>query len=122
MKTINYSTQLLYKDEKKEWPSFVFNILINGESFEYRLGLGYTDKKTGKVKSPRIGEVLHCLFFDARCADTSFENFCSDLGYNNDSIKALKTYLACQESGKKLRKALKERYVDIEKQVQQLEL
>lgn len=159
MKTIKYSAQLLYKDEKKEWPSFVFNILINGESFEYRVGLGHTiiskkefswfgretqleikrnysgieivsiieagtTVKCGdvRVKIPKIEHVLHCLFSDANCSEQSFENFCSDLGYNTDSTKDLKSYLACQENGKKLRKALKEKYSDIEKQVEALEL
>lgn len=38
---------------------------------------------------------LYCLFADASSCD-SFEDFCSDFGYDSDSITAHKIFKACQ--------------------------
>lgn len=48
---------------------------------------------------PDPDDVLGCLVTDAQCAyhARTFEEFCSDLGYNDDSIKAVKTYEACKD-------------------------
>jgi hypothetical protein len=54
---------------------------------------------------PKIEDILYCVVSDAQCYDNSrdFEDFCSDLGYDTDSIKAKKCYDACAEQTKKLR-------------------
>ncbi len=54
------------------------------------------------AKIPRFRDVVYSLAIDASCARDSFEDFCGNMGYDTDSRKALDTYLACQESGKKL--------------------
>ena len=59
------------------------------------------------VKVPKLRDVLHSIATDASCAQDSFDDFCSNLGYDTDSRKALETYLACQDNSVKLRKALK---------------
>lgn len=43
---------------------------------------------------PDFDSVLWCLVSDAQCAyyARTFEEFCADLGYSDDSIKALKAY------------------------------
>lgn len=43
---------------------------------------------------PKPDDILYCLVSDAQCAyyARTFEEFCADLGYNDDSIKALKAY------------------------------
>lgn len=47
-------------------------------------------------KAPRAAEVLNCLASDASSVEgNSFEQWASDLGYDVDSRKALKTYTAC---------------------------
>ena len=53
---------------------------------------------------PQLADVLYSLVSDSQCANDTFADFCADLGYDTDSRKALETYLACQESGTKLRK------------------
>lgn len=55
---------------------------------------------------PTAYDLLYCLQLDSRAIDTSFEYWCSDFGYDNDSIKALNTYQTCCENAKKLQKAL----------------
>ena len=46
-------------------------------------------------------DVLACLtYYDPG----SFQNFCDEYGYSNDSIRALKTYLAVQDEWENLRR------------------
>lgn len=47
--------------------------------------------------------VLECLFSDASAAFDTFDGWCSDLGYDTDSRKALETYLECQKTAVALR-------------------
>ena len=112
--------------DSKEWNHFAWLVNINGVDFEYRTGLGHATPKVNKfgdrawhkpaiptvsienawVHIPGIDGVLECLFSDARCGAESFDDFCDNCGYSNDSLKALDTYRACMESAKNLRKAL----------------
>ena len=54
--------------------------------------------------SPTQASVLYCLLSDANCAEQNFNDFCSDLGYDNDSMKAFKIYQACCDTLEKMRK------------------
>lgn len=62
----------------------------------YSMGAAHTGE-------PNAADVVHSILSDASIADSagSFEDFCSDLGYDNDSIKALKSYKACVRMAKK---------------------
>lgn len=73
--------------------------------FDYYTGTGHRNKQ-GKAKAPEPASVLHCLAMDARLAEDTFEDFCSCLGYDTDSRKALDTYLQCQKNGSDLRSVL----------------
>ncbi|MBT2325510.1 hypothetical protein J7E62_24560 [Variovorax paradoxus] len=55
------------------------------------------------VKPPAAG-VLGSLFVDASGAESTFEDWCGDFGYDSDSIKALNIYRACQQIVLDLRK------------------
>lgn len=58
-------------------------------------------------KAPEMAMVLDSLASDASLAgDNSFEDFCSELGYDPDSRKAEKTYKACKHSASRLEKFL----------------
>jgi len=77
--------------------------------FDYYTGTGH--RKTDRFgrttpKNPSAADVLHSLTMDASLADDTFEGFCSSLGYDTDSRKALETYLQCQQNGQKLRPIL----------------
>jgi hypothetical protein len=56
------------------------------------------------VPAPTAASVLYCLLSDMQCGSDTFEGFCANLDYDEDSRKAHDTYLACQQSGTKLRK------------------
>lgn len=49
-----------------------------------------------KLVPPTLPDVMSCLLSDGRRAEGTFEDFCSELGLDTDSRKALDTYLACQ--------------------------
>lgn len=54
--------------------------------------------------SPTQASVLYCLLLDASSAEQNFNDWCSDLGYDNGSISAFKTYQACCDTLEKMRK------------------
>jgi hypothetical protein len=54
--------------------------------------------------APKAAGVLYSLLSDMSCGADTFEDFCANLGYDEDSRKAHDIYLACQKSGTQLRK------------------
>lgn len=77
----------------------------------YKIVLTYNKKRlttyfaqgSAHTKEPTLTMLLECLAVDAECGATkSFEEFCSDLGYSEDSINALKIYKECQKTKIKL--------------------
>ena len=63
-------------------------------------------------REPSAADVLSCLISDALSVESAsdFEDWCSELGYDPDSRKALATYNACEASAVKLRKLLGDDY------------
>lgn len=59
----------------------------------------------GHESEPEPAAVLGCALLDARYADdaASFEDFCSELGYDPDSRKADRAFKACRAQALKLR-------------------
>ncbi|MFM7010328.1 MAG: hypothetical protein ACKO0Z_13530 [Betaproteobacteria bacterium] len=53
----------------------------------------------------RASEVIASLLSDAMCAAGTFEDFCANLGYDEDSRKALETYLECQKTRNAMQRA-----------------
>lgn len=93
--------------DREGWRHDLWDIEINGVTVEYRTGIGL--RETVRHAHPRPvppppDSVLHSLIMDWQCSRDSFEDFCANFGYDEDSRRALDTYLACQESGKKLLK------------------
>jgi hypothetical protein len=50
--------------------------------------------------------LLYCLASDSQAGDLTFEDFCDEFGYDSDSRSAERIHTACQEAGRKLRRAL----------------
>lgn len=48
-------------------------------------------------------DFLHCIKLDAECGSYSFDEFCDNLGCNNDSINDFNTYRTCMETASKVR-------------------
>lgn len=61
-------------------------------------------------KEPEVADVLDCLASDASGIENSpsFEDWCSEYGYDTDSRKAEKTFKACEHQSKRLKKLLGE--------------
>ena len=59
-----------------------------GYSFYFSKGFGH------KGAAPTMEEILDCFKSDLAYSDLDFDEFCEDLGYNNDSIKDKKIYKA----------------------------
>lgn len=56
---------------------------------------------------PDTCDVVYSLILDASALDSSsFEDWCADYGYSDDSIKARQTFDACLAHGMKLRAAI----------------
>lgn len=55
-----------------------------------------------KPFAPFAAGVLHSLINDRQAICLSFNQWCSEYGYDNDSLSAFRTYQACCETGEKL--------------------
>ncbi len=64
-------------------------------------------RKVSKPKPLNIDDVLYCLISDASLSNDSFEDFCFNLGYNEDSINHLNIYNECKKNGKKVKTFIK---------------
>lgn len=50
----------------------------------------------GISRDPESSDVMACLISDAHAGAQSFEEFCSEFGYDEDSRSAERTWKACQ--------------------------
>lgn len=81
-KTANkWQTKLVYFDKE-----YVTN---------FYMGPGLVDKMN-KPKRPIKKDVLYSMIIND-VSDMNFNDFCSEFGYDNDSIEALKIYKACKK-------------------------
>jgi hypothetical protein len=55
------------------------------------------------VVNPSAAGILYSLLSDMSALDTCFDDWCDNLGMDNDSLSALNLYQACCENGKKIR-------------------
>lgn len=62
-----------------------------GSQQEYQSGID-------TLEGNNLKHALYCFVSDAASGDQSFENFCSELGYDEDSRTAERTYKACRKS------------------------
>lgn len=62
---------------------------------DYYMGSGLVDKM-GRPKKPTVKGVLYSMIMDD-VSNMNFDDFCNEFGYDNDSIKALETYKACEK-------------------------
>lgn len=69
-------------------------------------------ERTRKPVPPHAADVLYCLLLDSDASTQSFESWCSELGYDSDSRKALVTYEACQRNADKLARVLSRATLD----------
>lgn len=61
------------------------------------------EKDAFRPVQPCAANVLYSLIQDSSAIDTSFEYWCSDYGYDSDSISAFNTYQTCCKIAKEMR-------------------
>lgn len=74
---------------------------------KYNCVLEFKDKKiildyymgAAHTSAPTKHDILYSLIMDD-VSDMNFDDFCANFGYDEDSIKALRTYEACQKQTK----------------------
>lgn len=103
-----YDVAYIGKRISDDWEHDAFSVSINGIDFSYKTGLGHrTELKRGfwplLVHAPAIDDVLHALILDAESGSENLGDFCANLGYDEDSRKALEIYLECQKTHNKVR-------------------
>jgi hypothetical protein len=59
-----------------------------------------------KRKTPSAADIISSLCLDAQSGEETFSDFCGNMGYSEDSRKALEVYLKCQEGAVKIRRFL----------------
>ena len=103
------------RDNKWQCDAWRVSFAAGKSRFEtdYFTGLGHRKKgreyvnagfKTpDKPVAPCAADVLYSLVLDSSAIDTSFDYWCSDYGYDADSISAFNTYQACCKIAKELR-------------------
>ena len=134
-KAVHVSPPTKAKSENWQDTADKWQVSINGQKFDYYTGIGHRTLdtmakyrvKTGlgvnsfqqllakynlkttleysKPVPPKLDDVLHSLVMDSSACEESFDDWCSDYGYDTDPRKALDLYLQCQENATKLRKA-----------------
>jgi len=109
------------KVEDKEWPHFLWNVTITMLdkkgywTVPYKTGIGLVERpaknklnpyhpQAERPKKPTNADIMYSLLLDADAANESFNNWCVECGYDDDSIKALNTYKTCCEEAVNLRK------------------
>ena len=111
-------------DENK-WEHYLWNVNIKTASgfwtFPYRCGLGHVEKKRGAMpmpnppykkgtiaysewfernyqpKKPSNSDIMYSIMMDSEAGAMSFNDWCSNYDYSNDSMKAFKIYQTCCE-------------------------
>lgn len=117
---VEETPQTYGKPIKTEFDQFVVALSYNGNtvSMQFFKGAGLRKSKYPKGNShyrvlpvaPTALEVMYSLLLDASSADYSFENFCGEFGYDEDSRKAEQIWRGCQEQARKLRELLGAEY------------
>lgn len=102
----NYYTGLGHRrlsDYDRKMTERDFPLPRNPQTVYYRSYLAALEK-VKKPVVPHIVGLLYSIITDGMACDMSFEDWCSDLGYDTDSRKALETYLLCQSNSAKYKK------------------
>jgi hypothetical protein len=122
---INYSAVCRGERTEEEWVHDLWEVSLGTYTTQYRTGTGHRRqvmpmpqppyrkgtiayeqwaKIAFKPKAPTAAMVLHGLLMDATANDQSFNDWCDDGCYSNDSMKAFKVYQACCDTARQLRK------------------
>jgi hypothetical protein len=65
------------------------------------------------TQEPSAADVISCLVSDASAGDQTFEEFCSEFGYDVDSRKAEATFRACAKMAPRIRRFLYDSFAEV---------
>ena len=66
----------------------------------------------GSAERPKLETVLECLILDASAGLETFDVFCDEMGYGEDSRKAYRIWEACRNTEAQLRRLLGDNAMD----------
>ncbi len=91
--TATFKTHDFYFQEDKETRD-IYTIVLKNKLHRYRFNFGQSIAASEKGEQPTAYGVLACL---TKYEVSTFDDFCSDYGYDNDSRSAYKTYKAVKK-------------------------
>ena len=91
---INFSKYGKHFADDKE-SRYIFNCTLIRNRKKYTFNFGQSI--AARNEAPTMYDILTCL---EKYENANFDDFCSNYGYDNDSIKALKTYKAVSKEYK----------------------
>lgn len=85
---------------------FSIRISYDGKYRYFSYWTSYNDWRNGKetLDESDYMNALNCVLSDSYAAQDTFKDFCSEFGYSDDSIKALKTYKECKRNAERVNK------------------
>ena len=106
----NFEIKATYKGNKKaEWSKENFNnhmVKVTNRDTQQSI----TFEFWASISNPKLKteydilNAFYCFVSDAIAGSYTFEEFCSEFGYNNDSRQAEKIYKKCKKQLEKLKK------------------
>lgn len=119
MHEIKFIRNPLSSKDENDWQNTAHEWLLtlNGVSFRYYTGIGHRTPKMpytaplaeilrrSKPVTPKLEDILESLRLDASARLMSFQDWCDEFGYDQDSIKALNLYTQCSNTWDLLKRA-----------------
>jgi len=106
-----YSCGIGHRIEKDRFKREEFKRVMNMNPKKDKTNLlHYIDilKSCSKPKTLNIDDILNSLVLDSQAGAESFDDFCSNFSYDEDSIKHNEIYRACQKNAKKVKTFIKD--------------
>jgi len=100
------------KNTESKWNHFVWTSKLTTSKgyirLDFKMGLAHVIKakssfSNDKPKPPTLEDILYSLIIDSRVAELSFNDWCDEHGYEEDSMSAFNIYI---ENAAKLKKKL----------------
>lgn len=91
-----------YDSKSNHHYRFEIRVSYNGKRCYFRYATSYNDWRT--LDESDYMNALNCVLSDSYAAQDTFKDFCSEFGYSDDSIKALKTYKECKRNAERVNK------------------
>ncbi len=94
-----------YKSNDKGWNDSASHYMVSLTKGRKSMTIYYS-QGSAFTSAPTISDILNCLASDYQEAGYTFEDFCSDFGYNNDSISDLRVYKAVMKESRDMERVI----------------